>query len=48
MIVTSLNIRGLGGVTKSRYIRHLVVSVGVEVMCLQEKKRSHVLRCFSL
>jgi len=40
MIIVNLNIRGLGGGTKARYLSHLVTKEGAEFLCLQETKTS--------
>ena len=50
MIIISLNIRGLGGGTKARYLSHLVSKEGAVFLCLQETKTSSFsdARCFLL
>ena len=50
MIIVNLNIRGLGGGTKARYLRHIVAKEGAEFLCLQEAKISSFSdsKCFSL
>jgi len=50
MIVVNLNIRGMGGGTKARYLRNVIAHEYAEVVCLQETK-SVVFsdaRCFSI
>jgi len=50
MLIFNLNIRGLGGGTKVRYLRRCISMEGVEFMCLQETKTTEVTdaRCFSI
>jgi len=50
MLIFNLNIRGLGGGTKARYLRRCISVEGVEFMCLQETKLVEVIdaRCFSI
>ncbi|XP_068486341.1 uncharacterized protein [Phaseolus vulgaris] len=50
MIVVNLNIRGLGGGTKARYLSHTVLKEGAEILCLQETKTTSFsdARCFIL
>jgi len=50
MLIFNLNIRGLGGGTKVRYLRRCISLEGVEFMCLQETKAAKVTdaRCFSI
>jgi len=50
MIIVNLNIRGLGGGTKARYLSHLVIKEGADFLCLQETKSSSFsdVRCFLL
>jgi len=50
MIIVNLNIRGLGGGTKARYLSHTVLKEGAEILCLQETKTSSFsdARCFLL
>ena len=50
MIIVNLNIRGLGGGTKARYLRHIIGSEGAEFVCVQETKLKEISdgRCFSL
>jgi len=38
MLIVNLNIRGLGGSTKARYLRQIIACEGVKFMCLQETK----------
>jgi len=38
MIIVTFNIRGMGGGTKSRYLRHIISCEGAEFVCLQETK----------
>jgi len=50
MLIVNLNIGGLGGGTKARYMRHIITCEGAEFVCLQEIKTtvfSHP-RCFSM
>ncbi|XP_068471265.1 uncharacterized protein [Phaseolus vulgaris] len=50
MIIINLNIIGLGGGTKARYLSHLVSKEGADFLCLQETKTSSFsdARCFLL
>jgi len=50
MLIFNLNIRGLGGGTKARYLRRCISTEGEEFVCLQETKIVQVTeaRCFSL
>jgi len=34
MIVVKLNIRGVGGSTKARYLRHVIACEGAKFVCL--------------
>jgi len=49
MLIVNLNIRGLEGSTKARYLRQIIACEGAKFVCL--KKKSKVLsdtKCFSL
>jgi len=50
MIIVNLNIRGLGGGTKARYMRHIIGREGADFVCVQETKSKELsdARCFSL
>ena len=50
MIVVNLNIRGMGGTIKSRYLSHIIASEGADFVCLQEIKSKVITeaKCFSL
>jgi len=50
MLIVSLNIRGLGGGTKSRYLKNLISREGAEFVCIQETKLKGFTdaRCFAL
>ncbi|XP_068475160.1 uncharacterized protein [Phaseolus vulgaris] len=50
MIILNLNIRGVGGGTKARYLRHVIAGEGVDFVCLQETKAKVFTeaKCFSL
>jgi len=50
MLIFNLNIRGLGGGTKARYLSWCIHSEGAEFVCIQETKVSQVTeaRCFAL
>jgi len=50
MIIVTFNIRGVGGGTKSRYLRHIISYEGAEFVCLQETKVKSIsdARCYSL
>ena len=50
MIIVNLNIRGLGGGIKAKYLRHLIAKEGAEFMCIQETKATEFSdsRCFDL
>jgi len=50
MLIFNLNIRGLGGGIKARYLRRVISSEEAEFVCLQETKTEEVTdaRCFSL
>jgi len=50
MLIFDLNIRGLGGGTKARYLKRCIHSEGVEFVCIQETKVAQVTeaRCFAL
>ncbi len=49
MIIVNLNIRGMGGGTKTRYIRHLIGKEEADFVCVQETKAKEIsdARCFS-
>jgi len=50
MIIVNLNIRGLGGGTKARYLRPIIGCEEEKIVCLQETKTSELLdaRCYTL
>jgi len=50
MIVVNLNIRGVGGSSKARYLRQVIACEGAEFVCLQETKAKEfsAARCYSL
>jgi len=50
MLIINLNIRGLGGGTKARYLIEIIASEGVEFVCIQETKTMvfSEARCFAL
>ena len=50
MLIFNMNIRGLGGGIKVRYLRRCISSEEAEFVCLQETKTVEVTdaRCFSL
>jgi len=50
MLIVNMNIRGLGGGTKARYIRQIIGSERAEFVCLQETKSKMLTeaKCFSL
>jgi len=50
MIIVNLNIRGLGGSTKARYMRQIIEREGADFVCVQETKSKELsdARCFSL
>jgi len=50
MLIVNLNIRGLGGSSKARYLRHIIAREGADFVCIQETKSSLLsdARCFSL
>jgi len=50
MLIVNMNIRGLGGSTKARYLSHIISSEGANFVCIQETKLSVLsdARCFSL
>jgi len=50
MLIVSLNIRGLGGGTKTRYLRRIIASEGAKLVCLQETKTTVITyaKCFAL
>jgi len=39
MIIVNLNIRGLRGATKTRYLTWIIACEGAKFICLQEKKK---------
>jgi len=43
MIIISLDIRGLGGETKMRYVRNLISKEGAKLVCIQETKTNSML-----
>jgi len=40
MLIVNLNIRGVGGSTKARYLRKIIASEGANFVCIQETKLS--------
>jgi len=50
MLIVNLNIRGLGGGTKARYMRHIISCEGAKFVCLEETKTIVFSdpRCFSM
>ena len=50
MIVVNLNIRGVGGSSKARYLRHIIACEGAVFVCLQETKAKafSAAKCYSL
>jgi len=50
MLIVNLNIRGLGGDIKARYLRKIIVGEGAEFVCIQETKTIVFsdARCYSL
>ena len=50
MLIFNLNIRGLGGGTKARYLKRCIATEEVEFVCIQETKTVEITeaRCFSL
>ena len=50
MLIFNLNIRGLGGGTKARYLRRCIATEEAEFVCLQETKTVEVtdVRCYAL
>jgi len=50
MLIINLNIRGLGGGTKARYLNHIIAREGAEFVCIQETKALQFsdARCYSL
>ncbi|XP_068483221.1 uncharacterized protein [Phaseolus vulgaris] len=50
MLIVNLNIRGLGGSIKARYLRHIIAREGANFACIQETKVSAITdaRCFNL
>jgi len=50
MIIVNLNIRGLGGGTKPRYMTHLIGREEADFVCIQETKAKEIseVRCFAL
>ena len=50
MLIVSMNIRGVGGSTKVRYIRQIIACEGAEFVCLQETKLKALseAKCYSL
>jgi len=38
MLIVNLNIRGMRGGTKARYLRQTIAGEGVEFVCIQETK----------
>ena len=50
MIIVNLNIRGMGGSTKARYLRQLIACEGAKFVCIQETKAKELsdAKCYSL
>jgi len=50
VLIINLNIRGLGGGTKARYLRRIIASEGAKFVCIQETKTTVISdgRCFAL
>jgi len=50
MLIINLNIRGLGGGTKAKYLRQVIACEGAEIVCIQETKTTVFsdARCFAL
>ena len=50
MLIVNLNIRGLGGGTKARYLRSIIGREEAEFVCLQKTKTSELsdARCYNL
>ena len=50
MLIFNLNIRGLGGGIKARYLRQVIAGEGAEIVCIQETKTTIFsdARCFAL
>jgi len=50
MIIINLNVRGLGGGVKAKYLRNIIAKEGAEFVCLQETKLTKFSdnRCFSI
>ena len=50
MIIVNLNIRGVGGSSKARYLRQVIACEGADLVCLQETKAKEfsAARCYSL
>jgi len=50
MTIINLNIRGLGGGVKAKYLKHIIYKEGAEFVCLQETKVMDFsdFKCFAL
>jgi len=50
MLIINLNIRGLGGGTKAKYLRHIIAREETVFVCIQETKALQFsdARCYSL
>jgi len=50
MLIINLNIRGLGGGTKAKYLRHIIAREEAVFVCIQETKAIQFpdARCYSL
>ena len=50
MLIVNLNIRGLGGSTKARYLKHIIAREEADFVCIQETKQTVLsdARCYSL
>jgi len=50
MIIVNLNIRGLRGGMKIKYLKHIIAKEGAEFVCLQETKIAKFSdnKCFSI
>ena len=42
MNILSLNVRGLEGTIKSRYLKEIIYKEGIEMVCLQETKAQSI------
>jgi len=50
MIIVNINIRGLGGGIKVKYLKHIIGKEGAEFVCIQETKvmEFSYSKCFAL